>query len=80
MKHTVNNFDKKHFQCYSTKVDDFRETLLRPLLIERVSGTSGNVQARQHILSKLYSTNLFDIELDTFDSSTPVEEIDIYSF
>jgi len=72
VKHSGLNLDKKNFQCFSTAVDDFRENLLRPLLIERVSGTIGNTQARQHILSKLHSTNLWDVELDTFDSMTPV--------
>ncbi len=75
-KHGVREIDSKQFQCFSTVSDnsnDFRQNLLRPLLIERVSGTQGNAQARQHIISKLRSTNLWNIDFDTFDAMTPVK-------
>ena len=44
--------------------------------MERVSGTPGAAQARQHILSKLRSTGLWDIELDTFDAPTPHGQVE----
>lgn len=74
-KHGVREIDAKQYQCFSSQADNsdfFRQQLLKPLLIERVSGTPGIVQARQHILSKLRATGLWDIELDTFDAATPV--------
>ena len=46
------------------------------MLIERVSGTTGAARAREHILSKLRSTNLFHIELDTFDDQTPIGKVE----
>jgi glutaminyl-peptide cyclotransferase len=79
VKHNVKSIDAKQYQCFSTLADNpdgFRENLLRPLLIQRVSGTPGNAQARQHILSKLYSTNLWNIELDTFDAMTPDGQVE----
>ncbi|CAF4662501.1 unnamed protein product, partial [Rotaria sp. Silwood2] len=74
VKHGVREIGAKQYQCFSTlsdNSDDFRLNLLRPLLIERVSGTSGNAKARQFIMSKLQSTNMWNIELDTFDEMTP---------
>jgi glutaminyl-peptide cyclotransferase len=79
VKHNVKAINAKQYQCFSTipnNFDDFRENLLRPLLIPRVSGTTGNAQARQHILSKLRSTNMWNIELDTFDAMTPDGQVE----
>ncbi|CAF1005844.1 unnamed protein product [Adineta steineri] len=62
------------YQCFSTlsdKSDKFHTKLLRPLLIKRVSGTRGNAQVRQHIISTLQSTKIWNIEYDTFNSVTP---------
>lgn len=73
-KHIVREIDSKQYRCFSSgagAADEFRSQLLKPLLIERVSGTPGNAQARQHILSKLHSTNMWNVELDTFDAQTP---------
>ncbi|CAF4274959.1 unnamed protein product, partial [Rotaria sordida] len=39
--------------------------------IERVSATQANVKARQFIISKLRSLDMWHIELDTFDEMTP---------
>ncbi|CAF3765682.1 unnamed protein product [Rotaria sordida] len=74
VKHGVREIGAKQYQCFSTLSDDsedFRVNLLRPLLIERVSGTQGNVKARQFIISKLRSLDMWHIELDTFDEMTP---------
>ncbi|CAF1257460.1 unnamed protein product [Rotaria magnacalcarata] len=72
-KHGVREISAKQYQCFSISENsnDFRTNLLRPLLIQRVSGTPGNARARQFILSKLQSLNMWDIELDTFDEKTP---------
>ncbi|CAF4356736.1 unnamed protein product, partial [Adineta steineri] len=62
------------YQCFSTlsdKSDKFHTKLLQPLLIKRVSGTRGNAQVRQHIISILQSTKIWNIEYDTFNSMTP---------
>ncbi|CAF4698986.1 unnamed protein product, partial [Rotaria sp. Silwood1] len=74
VKHGIREIGAKQYQCFSTisdNSDDFRQNLLRPLLIERVPGTPGNARARQFIISKLQSINMWDIELDTFDEMTP---------
>lgn len=76
VKHNLRSIDAKQYQCFSTQYDDsndFRMNLLRPLLIERVSGTAGNAQARNYIVSKLRSSNMWNIEFDTFDAMTPVK-------
>ncbi|CAF4209730.1 unnamed protein product, partial [Adineta steineri] len=62
------------YECFSSITDtsdEFRSKLLQPLLIQRVSGTEGAAQAKQHIISKLRSTNMWNIDLDTFDAMTP---------
>ncbi|CAF0788577.1 unnamed protein product [Adineta ricciae] len=59
-----------HYRCLSTGTNHFRSKLLRPLLIERVSGTKGNVQAREHIIRTLQATDMWTIELDTFSAMT----------
>lgn len=74
-KHGVREIDSKQFQCFSPlsdNSDEFRQRLLKPLLIPRVSGTPGNAQARQHIVSTLRSTNMWHVDFDTFDATTPV--------
>ncbi|XP_007235613.3 glutaminyl-peptide cyclotransferase-like a [Astyanax mexicanus] len=48
------------------------ETHLRPMLIERVPGTSGSQTVRQHILSQLRALSAgWTVEEDSFQSSTP---------
>lgn len=48
------------------------ETYLRPILIERLPGTSGSLMVQQHITSTLASLSAgWDIILDSFQSSTP---------
>ena len=72
----MRDLSAKQYKCFpmlSDGADRFRDDLLRPLLIERVPGTSGNRKARQHIISKLQSTNIWDIEFDSFDAMTPVK-------
>jgi len=78
-KHVVRELKSKQYQCFSSDLsnsNEFRNQLLKPLLIERVSGTTGAARAREHILSKLRSTNLFHIELDTFDDQTPIGKVE----
>ena len=77
VKHNVKEIDSKQYKCFSPlsdNSDEFRSTLLQPLLLPRVSGTPGNAQARQHIVSKLRSTNMWNIDFDTFDAMTPVRK------
>ncbi|CAF3374299.1 unnamed protein product [Rotaria sp. Silwood1] len=79
VKHGIREIGAKQYQCFSTisdNSDDFRQNLLRPLLIERVPGTPGNARARQFIISKLQSINMWDIELDTFDEMTPYGNVE----
>ncbi|CAF1131996.1 unnamed protein product [Adineta steineri] len=66
--------NSNQYQCFSSITDtsdEFRSKVLQPLLIQRVSGTEGAAQAKQHIVSKLRSTNMWNIDLDTFDAMTP---------
>lgn len=66
----------KQYQCFSIisdNSDDFRNNLLRPILIPRVPGSPGNIKVREFILSKLSALNMWQIELDTFVDKTPVE-------
>ncbi|XP_072551764.1 glutaminyl-peptide cyclotransferase-like a [Salminus brasiliensis] len=58
----------------AAQVDGSRlwETHLRPMLIERVPGTSGSQTVRQHILSQLRSLSAgWTMEEDSFQSPTP---------
>ncbi|CAF3519184.1 unnamed protein product [Adineta steineri] len=74
VKHGIREIDSKQYQCFSPitdNSDEFRSKLLQPLLIPRVSGTPGAAQARQHIVSKLRSTNTWNVDFDTFDAMTP---------
>ncbi|CAF1029889.1 unnamed protein product [Adineta steineri] len=68
-------FSGATFYRYSSmkgkRYHEFRSKVLQPLLIQRVSGTAGAAQAKQHIVSKLRSTNMWNIDLDTFDAMTP---------
>ncbi|KAJ8044688.1 Glutaminyl-peptide cyclotransferase [Holothuria leucospilota] len=54
-----------------TNIDNFYERELRPLLIPRVPGTEGNEAARNHIISRLNSLNMWTIELDKFTDRAP---------
>jgi len=48
----------------------FKDTLLKPMLKERVSGTPANKQVQKHITGFMESIG-WDIETDTFIDSTP---------
>ncbi|CAF0806874.1 unnamed protein product [Adineta ricciae] len=79
VKHNVKEIESKQYKCFSPlsdNSDEFHSKLLQPLLIPRVSGTPGNAQARQHIVSKLRSTNMWNIEFDTFDAMTPDGQVE----
>ncbi|BFZ07457.1 hypothetical protein BsWGS_10496 [Bradybaena similaris] len=52
-------------------MDHFKSSVLRPLLVERVSGTDGNKGVQNHIKSLLTS---WQLEEDTFVDSTPYGE------
>lgn len=54
-----------------TDIDRMFRDDLQPLLIPRVSGTPGNVQARNHIINRLQSLTGWDIDLDRFIDTTP---------
>lgn len=48
----------------------FRKEQLDPLLIERISGTPGNVKAREHIVKRMKDLG-WTVEEDTFGDDTP---------
>jgi len=50
---------------------EFNRTYLKPLLIQRVSGTEGNRIAREFIVEKLKAVN-WHVELDSFEEKTPL--------
>lgn len=53
-----------------TDMDTFKQEILNPILIERISGTPEIVRVQEHIVSKLQNWG-WTIELDTFESDTP---------
>ncbi|CAF0855255.1 unnamed protein product [Didymodactylos carnosus] len=70
----LKELNKQQLMCFisspSLSLATFRDKLLAPILVERVSGTYGNYIVRQHIVSILRSSG-WHIDLDTFYSTTP---------
>ncbi|CAF0839277.1 unnamed protein product [Brachionus calyciflorus] len=53
----------------TSSYNDFLD-LLNPIAIERVSGSSGNVQVRNYLVSKMKNFG-WNVELDSFNANTP---------
>ncbi|CAL1539422.1 unnamed protein product [Lymnaea stagnalis] len=51
-------------------MEDFKSSILKPMLIERVSGTEGNLKVQRHITSFLRNLG-WSVEEDKFKDSTP---------
>ncbi|KAI8788452.1 hypothetical protein BgiMline_007785 [Biomphalaria glabrata] len=53
-----------------SEMDYFKSDILKPIVVERVSGTEGNRLVQEHITSILKKLS-WTVELDTFEDSTP---------
>lgn len=78
LSHKPNKYSVAQAKKLAGQVDGHRlwETHLRPLLIERVPGTTGSQIIRQHILSQLRSLSAgWTLEENDFVSSTPKGDV-----
>ncbi|KAH9509129.1 hypothetical protein Btru_049131 [Bulinus truncatus] len=53
-----------------SEMEYFKANILKPIVIERVSGSDGNKQVQLHIISFLQNLG-WDVEKDVFEDSTP---------
>ncbi|KAJ8280767.1 hypothetical protein GJAV_G00058750 [Gymnothorax javanicus] len=74
LSHRPSKLSSSQVRRLASQVNQGRlwETHLRPILIERLPGTSGSKAVREHISSRLGSLSAgWSVELDSFPSPTP---------